>query len=62
MKKIIKLAILMYILGKGGAALGKAVGDLQERVDITRRTAYVSSYAEELFSELGFEPQNPSAM
>lgn len=61
MKKLIRYAILLYILGRGTAALGRAVQRIPERVDISQRVQGVSGYADDFFRELGFEPQNPSA-
>ena len=61
MKKLIKLAILIYILSRGGAALGRAIGRIPEKIDISRRAADVNEYADEVFRELGFEAQNPRA-
>jgi hypothetical protein len=61
MKKLIRLAILIYILGKGSSMLGRAIERLPEKVDISRRMSESSGYADELFRELGFEPQNPRA-
>ena len=59
MKRLIKIALLVYILGRGSAI----IKDINERIparDVTGKGSGIAEYADELFRSMGFASQNPN--
>lgn len=61
MKRLIKLAVLIYILEYGGTAVCRVMDRLPERKAISGKASDANDMVEEFFRGLGFEPQNPNA-
>ena len=61
MRKLIKIAVLIYILEYGGAAASRMLDRLPEREPVSGKLTDANELAEGFFRKLGFEPQNPNA-